>query len=148
MEGINALKDYLKSRGFKFTPQREAILNEFLKVETHISADGLYSILRQKDPTIGQATVFRTMKLLADAGIALPVEFQDRVIRYEHRLGHQHHDHLICTSCSAIVEFSNEEIEKLQQAVSENFGFLLTGHRMDLFGLCPKCRNGKPLTES
>jgi Fur family ferric uptake transcriptional regulator len=133
------LIEHLKNKGLKMTPQRRVILDQFLDNEGHLSAEELYHIVRQTDPVVGQATVYRTVKLLAEAGIAKKVDFGDGVARYESRYGVSHHDHLVCEECSRHVEFVDPDIEKLQEKQAGAHGFRLTSHRMVLYGICPDC---------
>ena len=133
------LTEHLNSKGLKMTPQRRVILDKFLDIEGHLSAEELYHIVRQTDPVVGQATVYRTVKLLAEAGIAKKVDFGDGVARYEPRYGVSHHDHIVCEECRRHVEFVDPDIEKLQEKQAGIHGFRLTSHRMVLYGICPDC---------
>jgi len=133
------LERYLRSRGLKMTQARETVLTAFLGLESHVSADAVYEAARRLDPGIGQATVFRTMKLLADAGLAREACRDDGARRYEHAYNHAHHDHLTCVECGAIVEFVDADIERAQEAVYRRYGFASSGHRLELYGLCPDC---------
>lgn len=135
-----AFREYLTCKRLKMTPQRMRILDAFLLSEGHLTSEELYGRVKKADPTVGQATVYRTLKLLADSGIAQEVDFSDGVARYEHGFHQEHHDHLICTRCRATVEVSDEEIERLQESLAAKHGFRLTGHSMCLYGLCSKCR--------
>ena len=125
------------------TPQRTLILEHFLKCDGHVSADEVCNIVRSSNSNIGQATVYRAMKLFSEAGLAREVHFGDGVTRYEARHGHGHHDHLVCEVCRMEMEFLDPAIEKLQEKQARAHGFTLTGHRMILFGLCPDCRAQK-----
>ena len=133
-------EDFLRKKGLRDTPQRWLILDEFLKREQHTTTEELYDIIKQRDKTIGQATVYRTLKLLCEAGLAQEVDFGDGVMRYEHLYGHAHHDHLVCQGCGKTAEVVDTVIEELQQRLSAQYGFQLTGHEMYLYGLCEKCR--------
>ena len=140
-EAERRLTDHLKSKGLKVTRQRELILESFLKTGKHIGVEELLQQVRRRSPTIGNATVYRTMKLFVEAGIAEERRFSTGVTLYEAHDGDEHHhDHLICTSCERIFEFENEEIEKLQDEVAESHGFKLTHHKMELYGLCSDCQ--------
>jgi len=88
--------------------------------------------------------VYRTLKLLTSSGLAREVDFGEGLSRYEHLWGHAHHDHLICTSCGRTLEVMDTEIERLQERLAQRHGFSLTGHKMDLYGLCPRCRPKRP----
>jgi Fur family ferric uptake transcriptional regulator len=133
------LAEYLARRGLKQTKQREAILSAFLEAGGHMTSEDLYERVRARYPEIGAATVYRTLKLLAEAGIANPSHFRAGVTLYEHRAGH--HDHLICMGCAEIIEFECTEIETAQVEVAERYGYRLTNHRHDLYGYCHQCKN-------
>jgi Fur family ferric uptake transcriptional regulator len=134
------LSAYLKKNRLNETKQRNMILREFMKIEKHVSAEELFAATRKKDPAIGQATVFRALKVFVDAGLAEPVELMDKTIRYEHKHRHDHHDHLICTVCGKIVEFFDDRIEELQNALCNKEGYSIDRHRLDIFGICPSCQ--------
>ncbi|HDQ03629.1 MAG TPA: transcriptional repressor [Deltaproteobacteria bacterium] len=131
---------YLSRHNLRDTPQRELILDTFLKREEHISAEDLYDIVKKRDPSIGQATVYRMLKLLAEAGLARELDFGDCIKRYEHNYNHPHHDHLICRKCEKTVEVVEPQIEDLQKRVAEKYGFKLTDHSLYLYGYCANCR--------
>lgn len=132
-------REYLAQKGLKSTRQREIILDEFLRAGSHLSTEDLYLKLRRKNPTIGYATVYRTLKLFAECGIAAECHFSNRETRYEASSGAEHHDHLICTECGAIIEFEDSRIEQLQEKVAQEHSFRIVSHRLELFGLCAKC---------
>lgn len=127
-------------KGLKSTRQREVILEEFLRVGSHLSTEELYLRLRRKNPRIGYATVHRTLKLFAECGIAEQRHFGDGQARYEASDLDEHHDHLICTSCGKIVEFEDPRIEQLQDEVARQHGFSIERHRLELYGCCASCR--------
>jgi len=122
------------------TPQRELILDTFLQREGHISAEELYDIVKKRDSSIGQATVYRMLKLLTEAKLAREVDFGDNVKRYEQDYNHPHHDHFVCRGCGKTVEVVNSLIEELQQKIAKQYGFELTDHAMYLYGFCEDCR--------
>lgn len=132
--------DFVSAKGLKSTRQRDMILECFLSSDSHLSTEDLYLKVRAKNPSIGYATVYRTLKLFAESGIAREIHFGDGQTRYEHVAEGEHHDHLICTRCGAVQEFENEAIEKLQQEVAAQFGFAVESHKMELYGICSKCR--------
>lgn len=135
------LKAYIAKHGLKTSRQRELIAEVFFAAGGHLSIDELLERVKKSDPRVGQATVYRTMKLLTRAGLAEARQFGDGHTRYEPALDHaEHHDHLICTSCGKIVEFHNAQIESLQSRVASKHGFLVTHHKMELYGLCAACQ--------
>lgn len=131
--------NYLAKEKLKFTSQRGLIFDVFWTVKDHISPEELYGLVKEKDPSIGQATVYRTLKLLSDSKIAREVDFGDGVSRYEPYYGQSHHDHLICKDCGQSVEVVDERIEKLQEELAKKHGFTLSGHSMYLYGHCKDC---------
>jgi Fur family ferric uptake transcriptional regulator len=134
------LAAWIASRGLKATRQRDLIVDTFFSTEGHLSVDELLEKAKQRDTTLGAATVYRTMKILTDAGLASARHFEGGQTRYEAALDRHHHDHLICTSCGTIVEFENERIEELQDRVAGEHDFTVSHHKMELYGLCKDCR--------
>ncbi len=137
------LNEYLARRGLKHTRQRDIILEAFLSSHGHITSEQLYEEVRAAQPDVGAATVYRTLRLLCDAGLANSHQFGESVTLYEVK-GH-HHDHLICNECGAIIEFQNELVESEQIKIGEQHGFKLTHHQHILFGDCkdPDCEHRK-----
>jgi Fur family ferric uptake transcriptional regulator len=133
-------EDYLRGHQLKMTPQRRLILEVFLSTPGHLTSEELFQRARAADKSVGQATVYRTLKLLTESGLAKEVNFGDGVTRYEKLYGREHHDHIICKSCGRTVEVVDERIEELQEELAEKHGFELTGHKMYLYGLCGKCK--------
>ena len=133
------LKDHLARRQLKFTRQRQQILNAFLRME-HITAEQMYRELAKKDPHIGLATVYRTLNLFCEAGLAQARHFGTQT-QYDNVAHKGHHDHLICTTCGKIVEFENCQIERLQEEVARKHGFAIQTHKLELYGLCAGCRH-------
>ena len=131
---------FIAARGLKSTRQRSLILETFFGLEGHLSVEELWEHVRKVDSRVSVATVYRTMKLLAESGLASVQNFGDGHTRYEAAVGRMHHDHLICTSCEQIVEFENVEIERLQELVAKKHGFKVTSHKMELHGLCRACQ--------
>ena len=134
------LEKYITQHNLKITKQRRAVLEAFLASEEHVSAEDLYKIVSAKEPKIGLATVYRTLSLLTESGLAAELDFGDGQKRYEHNYDHAHHDHMICTQCGKIIEFHNPLIEKLQEDVAREHGFEMTTHKLDMFGICKDCR--------
>jgi Fur family ferric uptake transcriptional regulator len=142
-----ALSEYIARNGLKHSRQRDRIAETFLSMGGHVSVDELVVRVRRVDPRISVATVYRTMKVLADCGVAVPRQFGwDGQTRYEAATGRPHHDHLICTSCGEIVEFANERIESLQEMVAKRHGFEVQSHRLELYGRCARCRRAAEAT--
>lgn len=136
-EAVDTLRAYLTQQGMKFTVQRALITEVFFDPQfrnSHPSVEELYLRVRARDPRIGYATVYRTLKVLTDCGLANPNRLGDNQTRYEPEVPGEHHDHLVCAECGAVFEFEEEEIERLQHEVARRFGLDLTHHKMVLYG--------------
>ena len=132
--------EYLRTNRLKTTGQREAIVDEFLRSHGHVSIDEVLTRVRKRHSRVGHATVYRTLKLLTESELAEPRHFDDGQTRYEVKDQH-HHDHLICMKCGLILEFEDEEIEKLQDLDAQRLGgFKIMRHKLELYGLCPKAQ--------
>ena len=146
------LNAYMERKGLRSTSQRRLVSDTFFRASGHHSIDDVLAMVRAKDPKVGYATVYRTMKLLTDAGVAAARQFGDGQTRFERADGDAHHDHLICNQCGLILEFENDAIEKLQEEMAESLGgFKLVRHKLELYGICPKyagVRNGRCPNES
>ena len=133
--------NYLADQNLKMTPQRRLILDTFIKHDDHLSSEELYARVKRRDKSIGQATVYRTLKLLNESELIEPLDFADGVTRYEMRYGTSHHDHLICERCGKNIEIFDETIEDRQEEIAQEHGFILQRHKMYLYGVCPKCKS-------
>jgi len=133
------LASYLEEHSLKTTKQREAILDVFLQAKDHVTSDALFQRVRDQHPNIGYTTVYRTMKLLCDAGLAAERHFDDGITRYE--VAQEHHDHLVCTRCGKIIEFECRMIEDTQNQIADRYGFRILRHRHELYGHCQDCRD-------
>jgi Fur family ferric uptake transcriptional regulator len=130
--------EYIRRNQLKRSEQREVILDAFLRSDRHLSVDDLLHIVQKKRPDIGRTTVYRTLKLLREAGLASQLDVQGQA-RFEHDYNREHHDHFICNGCAAIIEFSSPEIEQLQDDIAASLGFKIQGHRHQIYGLCEAC---------
>ena len=132
--------EHIQNAGLRRTAQRDLIMEIFLRTEEHLTSDDLYWLVQKQDPTVGHTTVYRTLKLLIEAGLAREVRFGDNKTYYEHHYNHEHHDHMICTECGRVIEFFSADIEKLQDEMADNFGFKPTHHSLRLWGICAECQ--------
>ena len=144
-QGIERLRErlhaYMEKKGLRSTAQRRLIIDAFFEGSSHMTIEDLLAEVRTREPSIGYATVYRTLKLLAECGVASERHFGDGQTRYEVADGEGHHDHLICAQCGLILEFENDEIEKLQEQMAERLGgFKIVRHKLELYGLCPKAQ--------
>src|SRR6202165_1918082 len=131
---------HIQKQGLKRTAQRDLILDVFLRTEGHVSGEDLYRLVHENDPSVGQTTVYRTLRLLTDAGLAREVRFGDGRAHYEHNYKHQHHDHMICKECGKIIEFYSPVLEAIQDAMAAKHRFELTSHLLRMIGICADCR--------
>jgi Fur family ferric uptake transcriptional regulator len=138
---------HIQSKGLKRTAQRDLILSVFLRTEEHLSSEDLYILVHKEDPSVGQTTVYRTLKLLAEAGLAREVRFGDGLTHYEHNYKHQHHDHMICSNCGKIIEFYSAELEAIQDAMAAKHKFEVEQHLLRIIGTCADCRRAKRESE-
>jgi Fur family ferric uptake transcriptional regulator len=134
--------EHLQQNKLKLTPHRELILELFLGDEGHRSVEDIYRAVRERDPRIGYTTVYRTMKILAECGLAREIDLADGITRYEHLFNHAHHDHMICMQCGNSIEFYNSEIEETQDSASEQLGFKVLDHKLQIYGICRNCKAG------
>jgi Fur family ferric uptake transcriptional regulator len=142
----HALSAYIEEKGLKHSRQRDRIAETFFAMGGHVSVEELVARVRRIDPRVSVATVYRTMKLLADCGLAIPRQFGGGQTRYEAAAGREHHDHMICTRCGEIVEFANERIESLQELVARRHGFAVETHKLELYGRCARCQAAREVS--
>ena len=135
---------YIADHHLKRSDQREVILDVFLRSESHLSVDDLLQLVQKRRPDIGRTTVYRTLKLLQSAGLAQELVVQGQTY-FERDYNREHHDHFICNVCGAIIEFSNPDIERLQEEVATALGFTIEGHRHQIFGRCRSCSEKAPV---
>jgi Fur family transcriptional regulator, ferric uptake regulator len=136
-EGI--FHDHLRRVGLKHTGQRDAILRTFLDTRDHLSTDELYRLVRKKDERIGFTTVYRTLKLLSECGLASEVAFNDGIARYEHQYNRRNHHHMVCTECGSSVEFFSTEIERIEREVGHKHKYITSRHTFQIYGVCENC---------
>lgn len=139
---LENIKDYLKEKGFKLTPQRRSVLNIILENHgKHLSAEEIYDLVKLCCPEIGLATVYRTMQVLDELGLVYKHNFDDGRTRYEitQNEDHQHH-HLVCKKCGRVFEVEEDLLEQLEQQVEKKYDFSITDHNVKFFGYCSSCR--------
>jgi len=138
---LEDFKALLKKNNLKFTIQREVILETLYNSNEHLTPEALHHLIQERYPDLktGIATVYRTLSLLEDSNVVTSLSFGAQGKKYE--LGaKEHHDHLICTECGEITEFVDEEIEKRQHAITDELGFKMLDHSMQIYGICKKCQ--------
>jgi Fur family ferric uptake transcriptional regulator len=142
-EERQVLAAYLARHRLKRSAQREAILEAFVKAAHHVSVEDLLGIVRRRHPEVGRTTIYRTLKLFRDAGLASELLLGGEA-RFEPVWKRDHHDHFVCVSCGAIFEFQSPEIERLQEEIAAGIGFRVEGHRHHILGRCRRCVSKPP----
>jgi Fur family ferric uptake transcriptional regulator len=138
-EAERSFSEFLEKKDLKLTSQRRTILHGALR-DGHFSAEKLLEFSKKEDPTVSKATVYRTLALLKEAKILEEQDFGGGKKLYERAQGRKHHDHLICIKCGNIIEFENDDIEKLQDSEAEKHRFKIVYHSLKLFGFCQNCQ--------
>jgi len=137
---MDQIRSRLEDHGYRLTPQRMRIVEAVLAEEDkHLSADDIYTILWENHPEIGIATVYRTLEILRELGIVNQLTFEEGVSRYEYS-AREHHHHLVCLKCGKVIEFSNDELERLEQKLARKYDFQIVGHHLKLYGYCSLCQ--------
>jgi Fur family ferric uptake transcriptional regulator len=129
----------MRRRGLHFTEPRRLIIDEFLASSEHFTLDDMAARVREKNASVGFSTVYRTLRLLVECGVAEEHHFGDKLTRYEIAELDAHHDHLVCTVCGKIFEFCEPRIESLQDEVATRFGFHQKTHKLEIYGECASC---------
>jgi Fur family transcriptional regulator, ferric uptake regulator len=138
VEERQVLSAYLVRHRLKRSEQREAILDAFSKAGRHVSVEDLLRTVRRRHPEVGRTTIYRTLKLFKEAGLASELQLGGEA-RFEPTWKREHHDHLLCRACGRIIEFESPEIERLQDEIAGRGGFRVEGHRHHIYGRCRDC---------
>jgi Fur family transcriptional regulator, ferric uptake regulator len=137
---LQQVRDEAKRRGIRWTNQRQVIVETFLASHEHLTAESLHRLVRELDASVSAATVYRTVNLLVEIGVAHRRHFGGGSATFEPALNKAHHDHLVCLACGTISEFHHDAIERLQEDVAREQRFHLVSHRLELYGLCATCQ--------
>lgn len=140
---LQTFQEYLSRQGLNLTRQREEILRCLMDADRHLSVEEIYDRIRRKDPTLGRATVFRTVKLLHGCGLVAEVGAANGRSKYELKADRPHHDHMICIECGRIIEFQSPMMERFQDEAIRRQGFVALWHRHEIFGRCVECNKKK-----
>ncbi len=134
-------KLFLKKKDLKYTPERKEIIEAIIKLQKHFDAEDIYQQLRKNKSDVSLATVYRTIPLLIDSGLIVEtLHCRDKVL-YEKSYNKKHHDHLVCINCGKIIEFYNEDVERLQDEICRKYQFVATEHRLGIKGYCKECQD-------
>lgn len=133
-------RSYLNSKGMRFTGERRQIMEEVMRLHEHFEVEDILLRLRRRGAAVSQTTIYRTLPLLVDSGLVRKTPCDRMKARYEHVLGHDHHDHMVCIRCGEVTEFADKSIERAQREAAKNKKFAMLGHRLVISGICHKCR--------
>jgi Fur family ferric uptake transcriptional regulator len=133
---------FVRENKGRLTPQRMMIVEEFLALRGHYDVQQLYDHFLRQGKVINPSTIFRTLKLLVQAGIAVERQFANGNTKYDVNVAH--HDHLICLSCNKIVEFDSPKLEGVQAQIIRRLGFEMEFHKHEIYGYCRDCRKSRP----
>lgn len=139
-QAIATFEEFLRAERLKMTGQRRQMVRAALDQRGHFTAEELYQRLVREGESVSMATVYRGLRLLEDAGIVEGHDFADGQRRYERALQVEHHDHMVCVDCRAVLEFRSEEIEQIQERIVEENGFEIEEHNLTLYVSCKKWR--------
>ena len=141
---LERFKRVLRDNGLKYTKQREVLLQTLYNNSEHFTPEQLYLYIKERHPglNVGIATVYRSLNLLEESGMVTSISFGAQGKKFE-LANKPHHDHIICRHCGVIVEFEDQVIEKRQLTIAKDNGFKLTGHIMQLYGVCSECNKQK-----
>jgi Fur family ferric uptake transcriptional regulator len=134
--------EFLTIRGEKFTEPRRVLVRHIFDTHKHFDADELVADLRTAGRQVSRATVYRTLRLLVESGLLRELRLTNRTA-YEHDFGYPSHDHMHCSECGRIIEFRNDEIRRLREAISLENGFRASAHRFVITGVCPACSRAR-----
>ncbi|MEA1980065.1 MAG: transcriptional repressor [candidate division Zixibacteria bacterium] len=134
------MREFLKTRGFKMTPQRELIFRSFFEMDKHCSVEELYEIVKGKDRSIGYSTVWRNLKLICQVGLAQEVNIGDGITRFD-RLSKVPHGHLFCLHCKELIEFNADQIIGLLSQTAKDYNFANKSFNVEVLGYCEKCQS-------
>ncbi len=132
------MREFLKTKGFKMTPQRELIFRSFFELTDHVSVDELYIKVRKKDSSIGYSTVWRNLKLICKVGLAEEVNVGDGITRYDH-ITKVPHGHLFCINCKKLIEFNVEQIIAILAQTASDKNFAPESFKIEIQGYCEEC---------
>lgn len=131
--------DSLREHGLPVTQQRESVAGVLFESTRHLSAEDIGEKLRERGEHVGKATIYRTLNLLVEVGLATEHDFDEGFKRYEAKVGPARHDHLICTSCGDVVEFHHERLDELQEEIAGDEDFRPMSRQLKIYGLCSEC---------
>jgi Fur family ferric uptake transcriptional regulator len=139
---LEAFREFLRSRGYRVTKEREAIAESILRNRDHFDVDELFFSLKPRTP-ISKASIYRAIPLLIESGLLGEVYLENGHMHYERVYGREHHSHLRCLKCHKIFEFSAPELSAIEKRISKQEGFKSERHKFEIWGICSACQTEK-----
>ena len=136
----NKITSLLRQRGYKLTPQRRQVINAIAISHEHLTPAALYEKVHQQYPTVGRVTIYRTLEILSELGLICQVHGEGSYRSYLLRRPSEHHHHLICSDCGAVIDFTDCRLNELERSLSQKTGFDINSHLLELSGICPACQ--------
>jgi Fur family ferric uptake transcriptional regulator len=136
----NKIVGMLRRHGYKLTPQRRKVINTIALSHERLTPAALYEMLHQRYPGLGRVTIYRTLDILTRLGLICKVHAEGNCRSYLLREYSEHHHHLLCSDCGAVVDFTGCDLTKLERKISQKTGFAIAGHLLEFSGRCPECR--------
>ncbi len=139
MDALQLFRAYIKEKGMRYTPGRETIVAEIFSRRDHFDVEGLFLQLRKKKKRISRASIYRAIPLLIECGLIKEIFYDNGHLHYEPVYGYEQHCHLRCTRCGKVVDFSDEQVNDIQQRIKKRYDFVINALRFELLGHCPRC---------
>ncbi|HMB00461.1 MAG TPA: transcriptional repressor [Spirochaetota bacterium] len=136
----NNFREFLKGKKLFYTRQRKLVLEKILAFRPHFTAEELIQAFYRDKISVSRATVYRTILHMEDAGLIRKIDLDDNVSRYETVAGQKHHEHLICRECGKMIDFTDDNLEKITARIAGRHNMSLYNHSVEIYGLCARCR--------
>ncbi|MCK4390446.1 MAG: transcriptional repressor [Desulfobacterales bacterium] len=137
---IQVFREFIRKKGLRNTPEREAIIEEIFATHDHFDVDELYLRLKNKKKKISKPSIYRVIPYLLESGLIQEAYFEEGHLHYEHIYGHGHHCHLRCVKCGKTIEFQEKSLRRLEKKLAEKYDFVVKDHKFEVLGYCPKCK--------
>ena len=140
---LDLFRSFISQKGLRNTPEREEIIKVIFGDHEHFDVDDLYLRLKHKNSKVSKASIYRNIPLIMECGLIKEVWHENGHMHYEHTYGHMHHCHLRCINCGKVVEFVENDLERISESLGSANGFEIINYRMDITGCCSECQKEK-----